>query len=218
MGSKGTDKLHDGIGSIFGMDYADMLFGRGSHYPDNPYKGGMLTGDEIDQEVKNGRIFISRYNRKNLNPNSYNIRCGEQFTCYSPTVGFDLKDPSTYEKTETYPIDEEGVWFRPGTLYLVPSFEVIGSDTYIPLITGRSSMGRLGITVHQEAGFGDIGYKGVWTMQVKVSYPVKIYPKLPIAQVYFLTPVGRIGKLYNGKYQGSIDEVASRYNEDTEEK
>ena len=64
-------------------------------------------------------------------------------------------------------------------------------------------MGRAGISVHQEAGFGDIGYYGKWTLQVTVTYPTIIYPNMTIAQMYMVVPSGDIGKLYNGKYQGS---------------
>lgn len=173
--------------------------------------GGILTGDEIGRQVELGNIVLENYNPKNLNPNSYNLYSGDTVTVYRDLGVIDLRKPATYEKTTTFKINEDGFILRPGTLYLIPSGVYMESTKFEPLITGRSSIGRLGIAVHQEAGFGDIGFKGVWTLQIKVTYPTKIYPKMPIFQVYFLTPHGRITELYHGKYQGSKEAVPSRF-------
>ena len=173
--------------------------------------GAMLTGDKIREEIEAGNIKISDFSTDKLNPNSYNISTGSIIKMYRNITCIDLKNPETYQDTYTIDLGEDGVVLRPGHLYLIPTKEIIKADKYIPMITGRSSIGRLGISVHQEAGFGDIGYMGVWTMQLKVTYPTKIYPNLPIAQVYFLTSCGRVATIYRGKYQGSIDAVSSKW-------
>ena len=94
--------------------------------------------------------------------------------------------------------------------------EHIHTEYFEPIITGRSSMGRLGIAVHQEAGFGDIGFNGTMTLQLKVTYPTRIYPYFPMAQVYFLTPHGEIKDLYNGKYQNATGIAGSKAYQDFE--
>lgn len=173
--------------------------------------GGILTGHEIARQVSLGNIKMENYDPANLNPNSYNLYCGDTVTIYRDLSIIDLKDPHTYEKTQTFKIDEDaGFILRPGTLYLIPSGVHMETAKFEPLITGRSSIGRLGIAVHQEAGFGDIGFSGVWTLQVKVTYPTRIYPRMSIFQVYFLTPYGKIAQLYHGKYQGSTGAVPSK--------
>ena len=173
--------------------------------------GGVLTGDMIANEVKSGRIRITEFDPESLNANSYNIRLGDRVTIYRQVKVIDLHDKSTYEKTESFDLDKDGIVLRPGTVYLISTKERIGSDFYEPIITGRSSIGRLGIAIHREAGFGDIGYYGQWTMHLTVTYPTRIYPNDPIAQVYFLTPYGKIKELYHGKYQGSEGAVSSRW-------
>lgn len=175
------------------------------------FSGGVLTGSEIAKQIRAGRIFISDYDPIYLNPNSYNLRCGDTVTVYRNIILIDLKDKSSFQDTETFQIDpNEGFILRPGMLYLVPTKEVVKTDYFEPIITGRSSIGRLGIAVHQEAGFGDIGFGGVWTLQIKVTYPTKIYPNLSIAQVYFLTPHGKIQTLYTGRYQSAQTVVSSK--------
>ena len=55
----------------------------------------------------------------------------------------------------------------------------------VPMIEGRSSIGRLGIYIHVTAGFGDIGFSGYWTLEISVVQPVIIYPFVRIAQIYY---------------------------------
>lgn len=172
--------------------------------------GGILTGHEIDQQVRRGKIEISDYDPSRLNPNSYNVSVGDTAMIYSDVTRFDLDDPDTYSTTETIKIGKDGITLRPGIVYLVPIKERIGSDFYEFIITGRSSFGRLGNSVHEEAGFGDIGYHGNLTMQIKVTYPTKIKPGQVIAQIYFLTPCGKITQLYHGKYQDSTGPISCR--------
>lgn len=173
--------------------------------------GAMLTGNMICSEVEAGRIQISDFCYDQLNPNSYNIKIGDSIVVYEDVSVIDLKDPDSYKDTAKIKIPDTGFILRPGFLYLIPTGEKIETDYYIPLITGRSSIGRLGIAVHQEAGFGDIGYSGIWTLQMKVSYPTRIYPNIPMAQVYFLTPHGPISDLYCGKYNRSTDAAPSKW-------
>lgn len=176
------------------------------------YMGGILTGIEIIKQVKLGRLVISDFDESRVNPNSYNIRLGNSVTMLNGVKVIDMHDPSTYaDAYATYKLnDTDGFIARPGITYLIPTMEEIHSPYYEPIITGRSSIGRLGIRVHEEAGFADIGYKGHLTIQLKVTLPTKIYAGDPVAQLYFLTPCGSIDMQYNGKYAGG-QEVVSKW-------
>lgn len=198
------------------------------------HSGAILTGTAIHGAVMDGKIHIDNFDIKNLNPNSYNLHIGDKISTIKPNrhrqymgqpdscfdqngigctpsvlvtktqswIELDLRDKPELVTEE---IPTEGYVLSPGNLYLIPTLESIYSPEYEFILTGRSSMGRLGISVHQEAGFGDIGYKGKLTLQVKVTYPTRIYPYYPMCQLYFLTPHGPIEKLYDGKYQGAMD-------------
>ena len=52
---------------------------------------------------------------------------------------------------------------------------------------GKSSIARLGISVH-DAGFGDIGFAGHWTLELTVAQPVRVYAGIPICQLSFHEP------------------------------
>ena len=118
-----------------------------------------------------------------------------------------------HKKNETieFQIPEEGYVLQPGVLYIGRTVERTATDRFIPMINGRSSGGRLGISIHICAGFGDIGFDGTWTLEITVVEPVRIYPNEEIAQVCFFTPAGKKAKLYRGRYYKQEDATASRF-------
>ena len=53
-------------------------------------------------------------------------------------------------------------------------------------------MGRLGLFVHVTAGFGDVGFCGYWTLEMFAVQPVRIYPGVPICQIFYHDIAGAI--------------------------
>lgn len=175
----------------------------------------ILTGNEIDRQVKAGRIFIDPYNPKRLNPNSYNVRLGPKLLCYA----FDNEQCLSTRKanpTYEYEIPEKGFLLCPGTLYLGSTIEAGGSDYYVPEITGRSSGGRLGLQIHSTAALGDLGFSGnaeysaTWTLEIMVVHPLLVFVEDEVAQLVFTTAEGKIDRLYRGKYAKQQGPVASK--------
>ncbi len=119
------------------------------------------------------------------------------------------KDNPTLEFT----ISDAGFILLPNKLYLGKTNEYTETHNLIPSISGRSSIGRLGINIHATAGFGDIGFKGNWTLEIFVTQPIVIYPNVEICQIYYYEPNGEIVE-YNGRYQNSYDVHSSRLHRD----
>ena len=111
-------------------------------------------------------------------------------------------------------IPETGLLLYPGVLYIGRTNESVHTNKFIPMINGRSSGGRLGLSVHICAGFGDIGFCGTFTLEISVVEPLIIYPNMEIAQVCFHTPYGKTDRLYKGKYQLQEEATPSRMHED----
>jgi len=158
----------------------------------------ILTGNQIDYEVKTGNITITPYDAELLNPNSYNFRLGRKLLVYKTT---DVIDTRFTSPTTTIILDDNGFILEPDKFYLGHTLEKMGSPMYVPLLGGRSSTGRLGLFVHITAPLGDIGYMGQWTLQFRATVPVKIYPEQKIGQMVFVKSFGKIEE-YTGKYQG----------------
>ena len=82
-------------------------------------------------------------------------------------------------------IPESGLVLNPNQLYLGRTVERTETHDLVPMIEGRSSIGRLGLFVHVTAGFGDVGFKGFWTLEMFAVQPVKIYPGVQICQIFY---------------------------------
>jgi dCTP deaminase len=172
---------------------------------------GILSGPAIEQAVKYGSIRIDPFNLEQLNPVSYDLTLGRQVAVYVGWAdrwkGFvdqplnHVLDAHEKPKIETHEIGEEGFVLRPGFGYLMHTEESIWTDTYVPVIDGKSSLGRLFVQIHSTAGYGDPGYLGQYTLEVTVTHPVRLYAGMRIAQIRFHTIKGPI-KLYKGNYTG----------------
>ena len=73
------------------------------------------------------------------------------------------------------------------------------------MLEGRSSVGRLGLFVHITAGFGDVGFRGYWTLEMFAVQPIRVYPGVPIAQIFYHTVEGVVTDYRSGKYQNNSD-------------
>lgn len=191
-------------------DDENTLYGSYSEYvkPAKLYPSGMLTGKQILEEINQGQISIDPFDKTKINPNSYNLTLNPDLLVYDE----DILDFKKSNKTKKIRIPESGLILQPNTLYIGRTNERCKTNCFIPLLNGRSSIGRLGICVHITAGFGDIGFDGTWTLEITVVKPVKVYPNIEICQVSYLTPYGEYDMQYDGRYQGQIDATASRSN------
>lgn len=163
----------------------------------------ILLGSEILKEVRKNNIHIRPFIFDNLGPNSYDVRLGPILKVYDFT-DIDNLDCNRPNPTKTITIDPiRGYVLEPDELYLGHTMEKVGSDLYIPMYEGRSSMARLGIQSHLSAGFGDIGFKTNWTLEITVVHPVRVYADMRIGQIYFhRVNQNELKKenLYDGKY------------------
>ena len=165
----------------------------------------ILTGKEIERRLGND-IIIEPYVAEQLNPNSYNLRLHNELLIYKG----DILDPKENNKTETLVIPEEGLVLEPGQLYLARTLEYTETQGLVPMILGRSSVGRLGITVHITSGFGDVGFCGYWTLQLTCVKKVRIYPNMKICQIFYHNVLGEYDNYSSKKYQGSTKIMSSQ--------
>lgn len=156
----------------------------------------MLTGEEIIRRVKDGEIVIKPFDETNVNPNSYNITLADELLVHIDDT-LDCKKESAVKKIK---IPKEGYTIVPNVLYLGRSNEYTECDNYVPLLSGRSSIGRIGLTTHLSAGCGDAGFKGTWTLGITCVTPTKVYPNMEIGQIYFFPLVGDNNIKYGGRY------------------
>jgi dCTP deaminase len=161
----------------------------------------ILSGNKIQQEIINRNIIISDYSRSRLNPNSYNLRLHDKLLVYSNNT-LDMKADN---HTDELYIPDDGLVLQPNKLYLGRTVEYTETNTYVPMLEGRSSVGRLGIFVHVTAGFGDVGFKGYWTLEIHCIHPVSVYKGVEVCQIYYHTIDGDYFPYSGSKYQNNDD-------------
>jgi dCTP deaminase len=156
----------------------------------------ILSGKEIERRLGSD-ILIDPYDPDCLNPNSYNLRLHDELLVYRDPV-LDMKVPNP---TVHLRIPSEGLLLEPGRLYLGRTVEYTETRNLVPMLEGRSSIGRLGLFVHVTAGFGDVGFCGYWTLEISCIQPVRIYPFIGICQIFYHTIEGDFEEYQSSKYQ-----------------
>ena len=160
----------------------------------------ILSGNEIRQQL--GRnILIDPFDEARLNPNSYNLSLHDELLVYEEVV-LDMRKSNRVERIS---IPEDGLVLTPNQLYLGRTVERTETHNLVPMIEGRSSIGRLGLFVHVTAGFGDVGFCRYWPLELFAVQPVKIYAGVPICQIFFHQIHGDITEYSSEKYQHNRD-------------
>lgn len=159
----------------------------------------ILSGLEIKNKIGK-EIIIEPFNENALNPNSYNLKLFNELLIYEE----EYLDMKKLNKTKKILIPEEGLMLEPGKLYLGRTVEFTETNAYVPMLEGRSSVGRLGLFIHVTAGFGDVGFKGFWTLEIHCVEPIKIYPNVEICQIYYHKIEGNYVEYISGKYQNNV--------------
>jgi dCTP deaminase len=158
----------------------------------------ILSGKEIKNKLGK-EIIIEPFDEKQLNPNSYNLRLHNELLVYEDKI-LDMK---TENRTQKLIIPDEGFILEPNKLYLGRTVEYTKTDQYVPMLEGRSSIGRLGLFIHVTAGFGDVGFCGYWTLEIFCIQAVKVYPNVQICQIYYHAIEGDYEKYSSIKYQSN---------------
>ena len=158
----------------------------------------ILSGKEIQRHMGKD-IVVQPFDPKRLNPNSYNLSLHNELLVYENRL-LDMKVPNP---VKTLTIPESGLVLEPDKLYLGRTNEFTQTDRFVPMLEGRSSVGRLGLFIHVTAGFGDVGFAGYWTLEIFCVQPIRIYPNVEICQIYYHDIQGDYDLYQSGKYQNN---------------
>jgi len=160
----------------------------------------VLSGEEI-RARQGSDIRITPFCEDCLNPNSYNLSLHNELLVYEEVV-LDAKQPNRFRRLT---IPDEGMILSPGQIYLGRTVELTETHNLVPMIEGRSSIARLGLFVHCSSGFGDVGFRGHWTIEMFAVQPVRIYAGLRICQIFYHELVGEVREYASEKYQNNRD-------------
>ena len=177
----------------------------------------ILVDWQLLDRIERGFIKIDPYDPALVQPNSVDIRLGNHFVWYKP--GTAVIDPYN-QNSVTSDVEEvhaDSFILNPGQFILAETKECIElPDNIVATIEGKSSIARLGITLHQTGGWIDAGFRGTITLEMANvnARPVKIYAGMAIGQLVFYT-TERADKPYfktgDAKYLDQRQATLSRY-------
>lgn len=183
-----------------------------------------LSDLDIKQELEAGEIIIENFDPERLQPASYDILLGNEFLVFDKhkVDAIDPKKPvSEYMSKIIIEGEDDAFTLHPGEFALAVTDDYFGvGSKYCINIMGKSSLARLGLIIHTTAGFVDPGNKLKATLELfnTNSMPIKLYPKMKIAQIAFCQLRTPAEKLYGdpalgSKYFNNLSVQASRMEE-----
>lgn len=148
-----------------------------------------LSDTDILKEVKKGTITLKPFDEARLNPASYDILLGNTFLlndAYTSVVIDPVKN--IYAKTREVRVkDGEEFILRPGISVLGTSKDFFGSDDFLIQLSGKSSLARVGLMIHNTAGIVNPGHFLNITLEItnQNNIPIVLRPGMKIAQLTF---------------------------------
>lgn len=186
----------------------------------------VLTRPALQRAMNSGKLLI-RPKPQEIGTNSIDLTLADELLVYETQQWVERAqgvreyrdeplDMRRDNRTKTIKIGEGGYVLRPGVLYLGSTVERTYTTHYVPEVSGRSSVGRLGISVHQTAGQGHVGFSGHWTLEISALHPVRIYAGVRICQLRLLTITDQLSmeECYRGRYQHQTAPTPSRLHRD----
>lgn len=137
----------------------------------------MIYGNAtLSEAIETGEIDVTPYDESNVGPASIDLTLGNEFVVYRDnwTDIIDTKEDDIQyvhderRTTDTITVGQDE--FVLGTT----AEHVSLSDSAVGRITGRSSLGRLGIEIHKTAGFVDPGFSGQITLEITNANPTPV--------------------------------------------
>lgn len=146
-----------------------------------------------------------------INPQSVNVSLAPtilqvvpDLTCQFDDAPIDLHCADSFR---TYEFDCTNPFvFYPNRLYLASVRErfdcaaPLDGVCYYPVIDGRSTTARVGMSIHLTAGRGDAGFNAPFTLEITTVLPVRVRAGDELAQIYFEPIQGEVTRPYSSVY------------------
>ncbi len=190
----------------------------------------ILSDTDIKKYLESGKITISPLEDPEIQiqPSSVDLRIGREFKGFKiirkPVIDpMDKSDLESYMES-FYLEEDEPFIIHPGEFALATTYETVKlPGDLVARVEGRSSMGRLGITMHVTAGYIDPGFQGKITLEISNigKMPVALYTGQRVCQIVFETMTSPSEKPYghpdrDSKYMGQERPITSKIKHDQE--
>ncbi len=175
-----------------------------------------LSDRDIKIAVEKGDILIQGFDGERLQPASYDILLGNKFLVNNTESTIAI-DPvmKIFPETKELIIPDSGMFvLHPGISILGTSVDYFGSDKYLIHLSGKSSLARLGLIIHNTAGIINPGHFLNITFELcNLNHlPIILRPQMRIGQILFsqltsapIKDYKTTGRYHNRDWQHFID-------------
>ncbi|MEX0934791.1 MAG: dCTP deaminase [Candidatus Paceibacterota bacterium] len=166
-----------------------------------------LSDVDIKKALENEEIIIDPFKEDQLGVASYDVTLGSEFEVVDRHQ-VQASDPAKgeYPDTRTFLVkDEDHFVLHPGENILGKQREFIGTDNkHLILLSGKSSLARVGLVVHNTAMLFNPGHKFYPTFELvnTSNVPIILRPGMEIAQLLFARLTSETSQQYEkvGRY------------------
>ena len=176
----------------------------------------ILSDRDIIKELHGGSLMITPCKEEDIQPCSVDLHLGSELKT------MDGKSISLLANDFDGEIIEAPYKLKPKEFILASTEEYVEIPNYLcGQVDGRSSIARLGVSIHQTGGYIDSGFKGNITLEIfnasDKPFELKFYDSICQIVLHVLSsecirPYG--SDELNSKYQYSDGVVLSRYESD----
>lgn len=187
----------------------------------------ILSDKDIKKEIKQGNIIIKPQPdfKNQLSSCSLDLHLGNSFLIYQYSMlpFIDIKKEIPEGLMKQIEVKNKNKYFiiQPGEFVLGATDEWVElSDMIAARLEGRSSIGRLGITIHATASLIPPGWRGRIVLELGniARMPVALYPKMRICALTFEQISSAVNIPYfkkkNAKYANQKGPTISKINFD----
>ena len=182
----------------------------------------LLCDWEIENAIKDKELIIKPFDVSLISSNSIDLRLGDQFLTYlSSDAVIDPYDADTIGQDVKTTWHAKTFIIYPGDFVLARTLEWVELPVfYAARVEGKSSLARIGLTIHQTGGWIDSGFHGTITLEISNvnRKPILLHVGMPICQLaIFLTNPPRVpyNKKIGAKYNDQVEPTTSKYFKNT---
>jgi dCTP deaminase len=165
-----------------------------------------LADNEIMNALENKEIVIENFDLNRLQAASYDVALSNRFlvTDKNSISAIDPVNKILPNQKEIILNQNESFVLHPHCCVLGEVKDFLGSDKYLIQLSGKSSLARIGLIIHNTAGIVNPGHflKIVLELCNLSEIPIILRPGMPIGQVLFSKLTSTPERLYSkvGRY------------------
>ncbi|MFC5996919.1 dCTP deaminase [Pseudonocardia hispaniensis] len=127
----------------------------------------MLADRDIRALLDSGRLVIDPLKPDRIQPASVDLTLGDQYRSFDRSLFRRVRLSAIPDDLTELHDGSDGIVLEPGRFLLATTAETVTlPDDVCGILHGRSTLGRLGLTVHVTAGLIDPGFAGHITLEV----------------------------------------------------